>query len=93
MDKRYIVEYMGTVVIMTANFLTESDPVVIGIVYFAVLWMSQGITSGFFNPFIPIYTYMMSRGTTQDVVYNLFAQVFGAISSILLFKPLKTYLD
>jgi glycerol uptake facilitator-like aquaporin len=64
-----------------------------GIVYFAVLWMSQGISSGFFNPFIPLYTYMMSRGTTEDVLYNLIAQVFGAISSILLFKPLKTYLD
>ena len=93
MDKKYIVEYMGTLVIVTAHLLTESNPVIIGIVYFATLFTAEGITDGFFNPFVPLAKYMLNRGSTEDIMYNLLAQLLGGLSSILLFKPMKTILD
>ena len=92
MEKRYIIEYLGTTVVMTSKLLTEANPVVMGVVYFSVYWMTQGISTGYFTPFGPLAAYMLGRGSTTDMVYNLVAQVSGAISGILLFKPLKAYM-
>jgi glycerol uptake facilitator-like aquaporin len=93
MDKKYIIEYMGVLVIVTAKLLTEADPAVMAIVYFSIFWMAGKITSGYFTPFGPLAMYMLGRGALQDVVYNLIAQLTGAVSAILLFKPLKAYID
>ncbi len=84
---------MGTLVIVTAHLLTESNPAVLGIVYFATLFAADGNTTGFFNPFVPLSQYILSRGSTEDIIYTLLSQLFGGLSSILLFKPLKTYMD
>jgi hypothetical protein len=92
MDKKYIIEYLGTLVIMTAKLLTEAHPVVMGLVYFSIYWMTRGISTGFFSPFGPLAAYMLKRGTVEDMTYNLVAQYSGAISGILLFKPLKAFI-
>lgn len=92
MEKKYIIEFLGTLVVMIAKLLTEANPVVMGVVYFSVYWMTQGISTGFFNPFGPLAAYMLKRGTTQDITYNLVAQCLGAISAITLYKPLKAYI-
>lgn len=93
MDKRYVIEYLGTMVLMVSKLLTEANPVVMGIVYFSVYWMTQGISTGYFTPFGPLSAYMLGRGNLQDQTYNIIAQYSGAISAILLFKPLKAYMD
>lgn len=93
MDKKYIIEYLGTLVIMTTKLLTEANPIVMGLVYFSVYWMSAGITTGFFNPFGPLSAYMLNRGSVQDMTYNLIAQYSGAISAVLMYKPLKAYIQ
>jgi len=92
-DKKYIIEFLGTAVIMTAKLLTEAHPVVMGLVYFSVYWMSRGITTGFFSPFGPLAAYMLGRGTIEDITYNLGSQYLGAISGIMLYKPLKAYIQ
>ena len=93
MDKKYIIEYMGVLVIVTSKLLTEADPTVMAIIYFSVFWMAGKITSGYFTPFGPLAMYMLGRGNVQDMTYNLIAQVSGAVSAILLFKPLKAYIE
>ena len=93
MDKKYLIEFMGVLVIVTAKLITEADPLVMGIIYFSVFWMAGKITSGYFTVFGPLAMYMLGRGTVQDAVYNLIAQTLGAVSAILLFKPLKTYME
>ena len=92
MYKKYIIEYAATMVIMASKLLTEGNPIVMGIVYFSAYWMTQGITTGYFTPFGPLSEYMLGRGTLQDQTYNIIAQYSGAISAILLFKPLKAYI-
>lgn len=93
MDKKYIIEYMGVLVILVAKLITEADPIVMGVMYFSVFWMAGKITSGYFTPFGPLAMYMLGRGNTQDMIYNLIAQITGALSAILLYKPLKVYMD
>ena len=93
MDYKYFIEYLGSLVITTANLLTESDPIIIGLVYFAVLSMTQNISSGFFNPVVPIAAYTFGRMTMEEMTYNLVAHVAGAVSAIIAFKPIKIYID
>lgn len=90
---KYLVEYLGVFVIVMANILTEADPVIIGLTYFAVLTMSQTITNGYFNPFVPIATYILGRGDQQDVLYNLLSQIAGGLTAILFYTPVKVYVE
>lgn len=90
---KYLIEAIGVAVIVTAKLLTEANPVVMGLVYFATLWMTQGITTGFLTPFGPIAYYMLGRMTTQDAMYNLIAQIVGALSAVLLFRPIQTLVE
>ncbi len=93
MENKYIIEYMGVLVIVVAKLITEADPLVMAVIYFSVFWMAGKITSGYFTPFGPLAMYMLGRGTPQDMIYNLIAQVSGALSAILLYKPLKVYME
>ena len=79
--------------IVTAKLITEANPIVMAIIYFSVFTMAGEITSGFFTPFGPLAAYMLGRGTVQDMMYNLGAQLAGAVSAILMFKPIKAYMD
>lgn len=90
---KYFIEYLGVLVIVTAKLITEADPIVMAIIYFSVFTMAGKITSGFFTPFGPLAAYMLGRGTVQDMLYNLGAQLAGAVSAILMFKPIKAYMD
>lgn len=90
---KYFIEYLGVVVIVTAKLLTEANPIVMAIVYFSVFTIARNITSGFFTPFGPLAMYMLGRGASDDMLKNLAAQIAGALSAILMFKPLKAYID
>lgn len=90
---KYFIEYLGVLVIITAKLITEADPIVMAIIYFSVFTMAGKITSGFFTPFGPLAAYILGRGTVQDMLYNLGSQLAGALSAIMLFKPLKAYIE
>lgn len=90
---KYFIEYLGVLVIVTAKLITEANPIVMAIIYFSVFTMAGEITSGFFTPFGPLAAYMLGRGTVQDMMYNLGAQLAGAVSAILMFKPIKAYIE
>jgi hypothetical protein len=84
---------MGVLVLITAKLITEADPIVMGVIYFSLFTLAGKITSGFFTPFGPLAAYMLGRGNVQDMLYNFVAQVSGAVSAILLFKPIKAYIE
>lgn len=89
---KYIVEAVGVCVIVTAKLLTEANPVVMAVIYFAAFTLTKGITTGFLTPFGPLTAYILGRGDTQDMIYNLIAQITGAVSAALLFKPISSFL-
>jgi glycerol uptake facilitator-like aquaporin len=90
---KYFIEYLGVLVIVTSKLITEADPIVMAIVYFSIFTLAGKITSGYFTPFGPLAAYMLGRGNVTDMLYNFIAQVFGAVSAILLFKPIKAYIE
>ena len=90
---KYLVEYLGVLIIITAKLLTEANPVVMGIIYFAVFTIAGHITSGYFTPLGPVAVYLLGRGTLEDVLYNLAAQIAGLLSAVFFLKPIKAYMD
>ena len=90
--RQYIVEYMGTLVVLVAKLLTDADPLVMGVVFFAVFSITRGITTGYFTPFIPVTGYLLGRMTLEESMYNILAQILAGVSAVILFKPIKVFM-
>lgn len=84
---------MGVVTIIYAKLLTEADPVVMAIIYFAMFTLAKGITTGFFTPIGSLAAWMVGRVPTQEFIYNVIAQVAAAIAVAITFIPTKAYID
>jgi hypothetical protein len=93
MWNQYILEFMGVVTIIYAKLLTEADPVVMAIVYFAMFNLAKGITTGFFTPIGSLAAWMIGRVPTQEFMYNVIAQVSAAVAVAITFIPVKAYID
>lgn len=90
--RQYIVEYMGTLVVLVAKLISDADPLVMGVVFFAVFSMTRGISTGYFTPFIPVTGYLLGRMTLEESMYNILAQILAGVSAVLLFKPIKVFM-
>ena len=84
---------MGVVTIIYAKLLTEADPVVMAIVYFAMFTLAKDITTGFFTPIGSLAAWMVGRVPNQDFFYNVIAQILGAVAVAITFMPVKAYID
>ena len=93
MLNKYLLEFMGVVTIIYAKLLTEADPVVMAVVYFAMFTLAKDITTGFFTPIGSLAAWMVGRVPTQDFIYNVIAQIGASIAVAVTFIPVKTYID
>ncbi len=93
MWNQYFLEFMGVVTIIYAKLLTEADPVVMAIVYFAMFTLAKDITTGFFTPIGSLSAWMIGRVPTREFLYNVMAQLLGAIAVAVTFIPTKAYID
>lgn len=89
---KYLIEFTGVIIILYGKLLTDANPVVMGILYFAVFTLAQNITTGFFNPLGAIAMYAFGRATLRDMIYNIGAQLLGGIATILTFSPIKVFI-
>jgi glycerol uptake facilitator-like aquaporin len=93
MLNKYFIEFLGVTTIIYAKLLTEADPSVMAIVYFAMFTIAKGITTGFFTPIGSLAAWMIGRVPTEEFIYNVIAQVAGAICVAITFLPIKTYME
>jgi len=90
---KYFIEFMGVVTIIYAKLLTEADPTVMALVYFAMFSISKGITTGYFTPIGSLSAWLIGRVPTEEFFYNVFAQILASICVAITFLPVKTYMD
>jgi hypothetical protein len=86
---KYLIEFMGVVVILFAKLLTEGNPAVMGIVYFSVFYMAKDITTGYFTPLGPTASYLLGRIPFNDFIYNLGVQILAMLAVVITFLPVK----
>lgn len=84
---------MGVVTIIYAKLLTEADPVIMAIVYFAMFTLAKDITTGFFTPIGSLSAWMIGRVPTREFLYNVLTQLLGALAVGITFIPTKAYID
>jgi hypothetical protein len=92
MLNKYFIELLGVTTIIYAKLLTEADPTIMAIVYFAMFSMAKGITTGYFTPIGSAAAFMVGRVPRQDFIYNLLAQLAGTILVAITFLPVKAYI-
>jgi len=92
MDIQYLVEFMGTLVIVYALLLTDTNPAIMAITYFAVFTVAGEMATGTFTPLGAVGYYMIGRMSVREMCLNLSAQIFAMIAAVLSFLPLKAFI-
>jgi len=90
---KYFIDFLGTLTILYTKIYTDADPTIMGLVYFAMVYIGKGITHGFFSPLAVFVQYSLGRMDTREAMYYLLAQYSAAICIILTFIPIKTFMQ
>jgi glycerol uptake facilitator-like aquaporin len=89
---QYAVEFMGTLVVVYALLLTDTNPAIMAIVYFAVFTGAGELATGTFNPLGALGYYMIGRMSLQEMALNIAAQIFAMEAAVISFLPIKAFI-
>ena len=89
---QYAVEFMGTLVVVYALLLTDTNPAIMAIVYFAVFTVAGERATGTFNPLGALGYYMIGRMSLQEMALNIAAQIFAMEAAVISFLPIKAFI-
>jgi glycerol uptake facilitator-like aquaporin len=90
---KYFIEFLGVTTIIYAKLLTDADPSIMAIIYFAMFSIARGITTGYFTPIGSLAAWMIGRIPTEEFMYNVVAQLTATIFVAITFLPIKTYMQ
>lgn len=90
---KYFIEFLGVVVILYAKLLTDANPTVMALVYFATFSIGHGITEAYYTPLAVFVKYSLGQMTSKEAMYYLSAQLLGALAIIITFIPSKKILE
>ena len=89
---QYLVEFMGTLVIVYALLFTDTNPAIMGIVYFAVYTIAGETATGTFNPLGALAYYMIGRVPLREMAMNIGVQIFAMEAAVISFLPVKAFI-
>ena len=82
-------EFMAVVVLIYSMLLTDGNPAIMAVVYFAVYTLAKN-TSGHFTPIGALAFYMSGRTTMKELMTNISIQLFALNFAVIFYTPLKT---
>lgn len=88
---KYFIECMGVITIVYAFLLTDKNPAIMGMIYFAMFTIAEQ-NSGF-NPLTTTASYLIGHLPFEETLYYLGAQLVGMLAVSISFLPIKTYID
>lgn len=92
MIMQYLVEFVGTLIIVYAFLLTDTNPAIMAIVYFAVFTVSGEMATGTFNPLGALGYYMIGRMSLQETALNIAAQIFAMQAAVISLLPIRAFM-
>lgn len=92
MIMQYLVEFVGTLIIVYALLLTDTNPAIMAIVYFAVFTVAGEMATGTFSPMGALGYYMIGRMSLQEMALNIAAQIFAMEAAVISFLPIKAFI-
>jgi hypothetical protein len=93
MLNKYFIEFLGVTTIIYAKLLTEADPTIMAIIYFAMFSIAKDITTGYFTPIGSLAAWIIGRVPNEEFMYNVISQFLATIFVAISFLPIKTYID
>jgi hypothetical protein len=89
---KYLLEFMGVLVLVYTLLLTDGNPAIMGICYFAVYTLAKQ-TSGHFTPIGAIAYFSAGRSSFKDMMLNIAVQLFALNCAVISFRPIKTLME
>jgi len=90
---KYFIEFLGVTTIIYAKLLTEGDPTIMAIIYFAMFSIAKGITTGYFTPLGSLASWLIGRSPSSDFMWNVTTQFVATLFVAVTFLPVKTYME
>ena len=81
--KRHVLEFLGTFLVVLAISLTE-NPMAIGLMYLAVLYVGTRISGAHYNPGITLAMWLRGEFSTHRIWGYWIAQLLGAFAALYL---------
>lgn len=82
--RRYVMEFVGTFFLTMAVVMT-GNPIAIGLMVMAMVYVGGHISGGHFNPAISLAVFLKKHLTLNDMLFYFLAQTLGACVAIGLF--------
>ncbi len=79
--KRYVVEFLGTFLIVLAVSLTE-NPMTIGFIYMVMLYLGARISGAHYNPAVTQALWLRGAFNTHFIPHYVIAQFLGALAAL-----------
>jgi hypothetical protein len=89
MPRGLLLEYMGSLLIVSSLLFTHANPIVVGLAYTAALFIADGKSEGFFTPLGVLAQYLFGRITPTESLKLLAVQAAAVASVVLLHKGHK----
>ena len=85
MDNRYLVEFLGTLILSFVIFATNNY-LAIGAVLALAVFMGGAISGGAFNPAVAISLYAAGKLPKSDVLPYVIVEILGALAAFYVYK-------
>lgn len=89
---KYLVEYMGSLLICASMLYTHHNPIFVSLAYLAAMYIGREVVDGYFSPLAVMISYGVGQMNAETALYNLIAQIAAVLSLIVTYEPLKVYI-
>lgn len=87
MMNKYLLEYMGALVISYAVIFSNESPIIIGLAHSAVLYIAKSLSlEGQFTPLATFCHLFLNRIDLAEALKVFATHLFAALSIVLLYK-------
>ena len=86
MEYKYFIEFLGTIVLVFAHFLTHANPYAMGIATFAVYTIGSSAHAEHFSPLMTTVSYLLGRLPQTETMYIIVSQFIAAFLVFVTFK-------
>jgi hypothetical protein len=89
MIKKYLLEFMGSLLICATMAYTNSMPIAVGLAHTSALYIGKEHVEGHFSPLNVIIQYSLGRLSLQESVICISLQILAALSVAITFIEYK----
>ncbi len=81
-----VVEFIGTFLLVLAIVMSNSNPIVVGLMVAFVMWFGVGKSGAHINPAVSLVKFLGGKLTSRDLAGYVVSQCAGAITSLYVIK-------